>query len=557
VIVTTLDVTLEDGFTVLTGETGAGKSILIDALQLTLGARADAIWVREGAQRCEIGAEFEISPAASSITAWCIEHGFDMENESLLLRRSIDKSGRSRAWINGSPATATQLRTLGEQLVDIHGQHAWQALTRPASVRTLLDAYGRIDTTALTNAWHTWQAAENKLTQARLAQQRIGEDRQRLLWHISEVEKLNPGVDEWEELNLRHTRLSNAQALIDTAQEAMHMLEGGEDEQGGALALIAEATSALLTHQNIEPQFAEAASVLESCAAQLRDVSHGMHTYLGHTETDPQQVAAIDERISQWISLARRWRIAPDQVPAQLEHWQKELVRLDEQADLDTLEREAQRTKQLYLAQAKQVSAARAKTAPNLSAAVTAAMQKLGMAGGRFESALTALEKPAAFGLESVQFLVAPHTGVTARPLERIASGGELSRLALAIAVTTSALGQSPTLVFDEVDSGIGGTIASIVGKMLLELGCNRQVLCVTHLAQVAACADQHYVVDKRQRNGVVSSTVQQVHDSARISEVARMLGGDASSAVTRAHAVQLLMLAAQTNQAKSTETVG
>jgi len=551
VIVPALEVALSAGFTVLTGETGAGKSILVDALQLALGARGDAIWVREGAQRCEISAEFDTpapdTPAAEDCLGWCREQGFDIASESLLMRRTIDRAGKSRAWINGSPATVTQLRTLGEWLVDIHGQHAWQALTRPAPVRGLLDGYGRIDTVSLTAAWHTWQTAAQRLAEARAAQQRLSETRERLLWQIGEVEKLAPGETEWEELNLRHARLSNARSLIDAAQAAVQALEGGEDEANtGALSPLALAASALAAQQTIEPEFADTVQVIESCTAQLRDASHGLRAYLGRTDTDPDQLAALDERLAQWLGLARRFRLAPEALPAQLAQWREELAQFDAQADLATLQAQTEAAHKAWQTVAAQVSAARAQAAPRLSAAVTAAMQQLGMAGGRFEVALTALDKPAAHGGEGVQFLVAPHPGATPRPLERIASGGELSRLALAIAVTTSELGEAPTLVFDEVDAGIGGTVAATVGQMLRRLGHDRQVLCVTHLAQVAACADQHFVVDKQQgSNGSPVSALHAVQADTRVSEIARMMGSDAASQVTRAHAAQLLAQAA------------
>jgi DNA repair protein RecN (Recombination protein N) len=552
VIVSALDVTLDAGFTVLTGETGAGKSILVDALQLALGGRGDTIWIREGAPHCEIGIAFDMLPAASAAAQWCAEQGFDIEpSDALLVRRTIDRAGKSRAWINGSPATVAQLRALGELLVNIHGQHDWQALMRPASVRGLLDAYGRIDTAPLATAWHTWQSDGQALDEARAAQQRLGQERERLLWQIGEAEKLAPGANEWEQLNLRQARLSNAQALIDAAQAAAQAIEGGEDgENGGALSLLVQAASALATQHGIEPEFADAASALESCAAQLRDVGHELRAYLNRAETDPEQLATLDSRLAQWLGLARRFRLAPEQLPAQLAQWQDGLARLDAQADLTALQARAEHAYQAWLTIANQVSAARTQAAPRLSAAVTTAMQQLGMVGGRFEVALTAQDKPGTHGLEDVQLLVAPHSGTTPRPLERIASGGELSRLALAIAVTTSALCEAPTLVFDEVDAGIGGAVAATVGQTLRRLGRDRQVLCVTHLAQVAACADRHFVVDKKQdANNRPVSTIRAVQADTRVSEIARMMGSDVASPVTRAHAAQLLAQAAQVTQ--------
>ena len=534
VIVRELDLDLAGGFSVLTGETGAGKSILIDALQLALGARAEAGVVREGAMRADISAEFDAPPA---LAPWLQEAGFENE-DGLLLRRSIDTQGKSRAWINGSPATATQLRELAEQLVDIHGQHAWQSLTRPEAVRGLLDGYAGVSTHALQQLWQRWRTAQRTLADARAAQDSLQRERERLAWQIGEVEKLSPGADEWDELNTSHTRLANAQSLLEAAQGALQALEA---EDGGAASGLSQAQALLQGQQHVEPVFQELQQVLASSLAQAEDAAHSLHAYLRKTDLDPQRLAELDERMSQWVSLSRRYKRTPPELPALLASWKQELARLDAAADLAGLEAAAQREADAYMAEARSLSKARSKAAPQLAKAVTQAMQGLGMAGGRFEVALQKSEAPSQGGLEDISFQVAGHAGSTPRPVGKVASGGELSRIALAIAVTTSRLGTAPTLIFDEVDAGIGGAVAETVGRMMKQLGRDRQVLAVTHLPQVAACADHHLVVAKHSDKTGPSSTVASVQGEQRVAEVARMLGGERLSGTTLAHAKEML----------------
>ena len=534
VIVHELDLELADGFGVLTGETGAGKSILIDALQLALGARAESGVVREGATRADISAEFD---PPQGLAPWLEEAGFEPE-ETLLLRRSIDALGKSRAWINGTPATATQLRELADQLVDIHGQHAWQSLTRPDAVRGLLDAYAGVTTQALQQLWQRWRAARKTLADARAAQDSLQRERERLAWQIGEVEKLAPGADEWDELNTSHTRLANAQALLDAAQGALQFLEG--DEAGAARGL-SQAQSLLQAQEHVEPVFRDLVQVLASSLAQAEDAAHSLHGYLRKTELDPQRLAELDERMALWMSLSRRYKRLPQDLPGLLASWRQELAQLDAAADLAALDAAEKQEADAFMAEAKAVSKARAKAAPQLAKAVTQAMQGLGMQGGRFEVALEKLEAPTAYGVEDVAFLVAGHAGSTPRPVGKVASGGELSRIALAIAVTTSRLGTAQTLIFDEVDAGVGGAVAENVGRLMKQLGRDRQVLAVTHLPQVAACADHHLVVAKQSGPGGVSSSVAAVQGEQRVAEVARMLGGEHLSGTTVAHAKEML----------------
>lgn len=538
VIVHALDLDLAGGFTVLTGETGAGKSILIDALQLALGARADAGVVREGALRCEISAEFDSPPA---LRDWLEQAGFSVgqiTTDTLLLRRTVDTQGKSRAWINGSSATATQLRDIADKLVDIHGQHAWQSLTRPDAVRGLLDSYGGVSTDGLSASWHNWRQAQKALLDARSAQDSLQRERERLVWQIGELDKLSPGMQEWEELNTQHSRLSNAQTLRDAVQAALDALQEAEQN---ASSLLGRALNVLHSQAHIEPQFNALTEVLGSALAQTEDAVHSLNTYARYAELEPQRLNELDERLALWVSLARRYKRQPVDLPDLLASWRTELQKLDEAADLATLEQSEKRAQAAYLQEAKTVSRLRAKAAPALAKAITQAMQGLGMQGGKFDVALTMLEQPAQYGLEQAEFLVAGHSGTTPRPVGKVASGGELSRIALAIAVTTSQLGEAQTLIFDEVDSGVGGAVAETVGRLMKQLGKDRQVMAVTHLPQVAACSDQHLVVAKQTEKGKTFSTVDAVLGETRVAEIARMLGGEKLSNTTLAHAKEML----------------
>lgn len=542
VIVAELEVEFDGGFTVLTGETGAGKSILVDALQLALGSRGDAGVVREGAARTEIGAEFDLPP---TLAAWLDEAGFDA-SDTLLLRRTIDAQGKSRAWINGSAATVSQLREVADRLVDIHGQHAWQSLTRGPSVRGLLDAYGGVDTAPLAAAWQHWRAAQESLEKARGAQADLERERERLAWQIGELDKLSPADGEWDELDAEHRRLSHAQALMDGTRAALDAIAEADEN---AEQLAGRAIDALQDVSDYDTSLAGVIEVLRGAQAELQDAAHTLSSYLNRAELDPQRLQSLDERLSAWMSLARRYRRPPAELPALLAQWRGELHALDAATDLDGLQRTADAAKLAFDRAAGAVSKLRKAAAPKLAAAVTQGMQQLGMAGGRFEVALLAQEAPQSFGLESAEFLVAGHAGSTPRPLAKVASGGELSRIALAIAVCTSQLANDETaagtLIFDEVDAGVGGAVAETVGRLMKQLGRDRQVLAVTHLPQVAACADHHFVVTKQSQGGRVRSQVEAVAGEARVAEVARMLGGERLSGTSLAHAQEMLSVGA------------
>ncbi|MEN9384175.1 MAG: hypothetical protein RL323_1318 [Pseudomonadota bacterium] len=536
VIVRELELDLNTGFTVLTGETGAGKSILIDALQFVLGSRADTGVVREGATKSEVAAEFSAPP---SVSHWLDDNGFASENtDSLLLRRSVDTQGRSRAWINGSTATVSQLKALADELVDIHGQHAWQSLTRPHTLRQLLDDYGRIATRDLNPLWAEWRSCLQAMDKAQQQQATAQQERERLQWQIGELDKLTPGVDEWTDLNLQHGRLANAQGLIEAAQTALQWLD---DDEPSATSLVHQALQALDAQQHVEPRFADIAQVLQSALSELQDACHDLQHHARRTETDPASLEALDERLSQWLSLARRYRCAPEELPHRWAEWKAQLAALEQSTDLDALQARATQAEKAFRTVALQVSGARKQAANDLGKEITQAMQGLGMAGGRFEVQLQPLDLPQAQGLETVEFLVAGHPGSPPKPVGKVASGGELSRIALAISVVTSQLGQAPTLIFDEVDSGIGGTVAQTVGQLMKKLGIDRQVLAVTHLPQVAACAHHHLHVAKTTDAGGSFSQVNPIGGAARVQELARMLGGQPGSAVSLAHAQEML----------------
>jgi DNA repair protein RecN (Recombination protein N) len=534
VIVSELELDLAGGFTVLTGETGAGKSILIDALQLVTGARADVGVIREGASRTDVTAEFD---APADMHRALEEAGFDC-GDTLLLRRTVDLTGKSRAWINGSPATAQQLRSFGEQLLDIHGQHAWQSLTRPDAVRGLLDAFAKVSTTEIATRWQVWRQAQTALAKAESAQDSLLRERERLAWQIGELEKLNPKANEWDELQSSHSRLSNGQALLDAAQQALQVLE---DDDRNALTLLNSATQQLRVQAHLEPEFSAPLDILTSSLAQVEDTVRTLRGYLRRTELDPERLSDLDERMSLWVSMARRYKRAPEDLPALLDSWRNELAQLDAASDMEALQTAERTTQAAYLQEAKVLTKARNHAAPQLAHSITQAMQGLGMQGGQFQVVLQTSAIAMQSGMEDVSFLVAGHAGSTPRPVGKVASGGELSRMALAIAVTTSQLGTAQTLIFDEVDAGVGGAVAETVGKLMRQLGRDRQVLAVTHLPQVAACADHHLVVSKQVTGGTTLSAVARVENAQRVTEIGRMLGGETLSETTLAHAREML----------------
>jgi len=549
VVVENLDVEFAGGFSVLTGETGAGKSILVDALALLLGDRFELRQLRQGAARAELSAGFDTAGLVN-VDAWLDANGLAGDPGEVLLRRVLDAQGRSRAWVNGRPATLAQLGELGELLVDLHGQHAHQALARAPMQRALLDAFGGFAALARETAetFRQWRAALAARDAARNDAAALARERADLELRQQELATLAPGEHEWTVLAAAQSRLANAAALIDTATDVQAAIDGDH----AMLAQVHALAQRLAQAAAHDAALTGIVTALESARIQLDDVAHSLRDYLHKLDVDPQELARVEERLSALHDAARRLRVRPDELPALLASTTARLAELAQAADVGALDARVEAAEHAWRELAQTLSRKRRMAATELANRVTAAMQDLAMPGGRLEVRLVALAEPASHGLESVEFDVAAHPAQASGPLAKVASGGELSRIALAIQVATSEIGSVPTLVFDEVDTGIGGAVAATVGRLLQALAGKRQVLCVTHLPQVAAYADHHFLVrketraaGKRRREDAptgteVASELSRLTNDARVDELARMLGGVAITAKTRAHAREL-----------------
>ncbi|MGB3288725.1 MAG: DNA repair protein RecN [Burkholderiaceae bacterium] len=535
VIVEQAEIQFDTGFTVFSGETGAGKSILIDALSLALGARADASVLRENAARADISAVFD---PPDTLGDWLREQEIDAD-DALVLRRVIDNQGRSRAFINGLPVTLGQLRELGEYLVDIHGQHAHQSLLKPASQRELLDTQGGHLPLArqVQQAWQQWQQALKTLDAARENSAALQEERERLEWQLSELNRVGLQPGEWEAINKDHNRLAHAQALLDGATQTLAALDGDEGSAQQALNAAGHALQQLLRHDTHLQGIYDA---IESARISAAEAVSDLNSYLDKLELEPDRLAQAEQRLSEIFDLARKFKIEPEDIPALGQSLEEQLNASQTAADIPALEAREQTARKTYDELAAQLGAARKKTSKDLAKRVSAAMQTLAMQGGSFEVSLSA-SPPGPHGKETIEFLVAGHAGVTPRPLAKVASGGELARISLALSVIASQAARVPTLIFDEVDTGVGGAVAEMVGRLLRELGERHQVLCVTHLPQVAARGSHHYEVKKSTAAQSTLSTIQALDAKGRVDEVARMLGGLKITDTTRKHAREML----------------
>lgn len=543
VIVDQLELDFSSGFTVLTGETGAGKSILLDALGLVLGERADSSQIREGSNRAEISALFRIDPEqVKSFSQWLDEQGFPLEDDgqSLLLKRTVESNGRSRAFINGSVATLVQLREAGDQLVDIHGQHAHQLLLKGGAQRELLDRHAGLLPLGIevAQAFKTVADSRRRLEQAENAGQDIERERERLEWQLEELNELSPQEGEWASIQSEHARLANGAKLIGGCQEAIEILSDADNSLESSLTKVSGNVSALAEH---DPALADISQALESASIQLDEAIHGLNRYLQKLDLDPARLAQVEERMQALHGTARKYRTEVEELPKLLAETTERLEALTASQNIDALREKVKQEEAVYLKLAKQLSQKRSKAASELGKLVTDAMQDLSMAGGRLEIALAPLSEGGSHGLEQIEFLVAGHAGSTPRPLAKVASGGELARISLAISVITSKASFTPTLIFDEVDAGIGGAVAETVGKLLHQLGQSHQILCVTHLPQVAAQGNHHLKVSKSQNAEKTVSQVQILGRAERVEEVARMLGGATITDTTRRHARELL----------------
>lgn len=536
VIVDHIELEFSAGFSVLTGETGAGKSILIDALSLALGGRGDASMVREGASKADICAEFSSTAACD---AWLAEQELIVEENMILLRRVIDNAGRSKAYINGVSATATQLRELGALLVDIHGQHAHQSLLKSETQRQLVDNHAQLaaNVQEVSNLYRKWTALRQQRQQVETNAKQVMLERERLEWQVNQLDKLRVQPGEWQEITHEHSRLAHAASLIEGAQFALNLISESENPLLSQLNVIHQKLAKLTEFDESLQSILE---TLEPAQIHLQEATSALNDYLNSVELDPARLREVEARVDTLHSSARQFHVAPEELPTLFNTLSAELATLGAATDLESLVAMEQAALKNYHALAQQLSKARAAAAKNLSTAVTGAMQELSMAGGCFDVALTPIE-PSLYGTDHVEFLVAGHAGVAARPLAKVASGGELARIALAISVIASSSTATPTLIFDEVDSGIGGGVAEVVGRLLKRLGQGYQVLCVTHLAQVASQANQHFRVSKTSHATGTSSHIEVLDHKSRVEEIARMMGGLEITAATRKHARELL----------------
>jgi DNA repair protein RecN (Recombination protein N) len=543
VIVDALELDFTSGFTVLTGETGAGKSILLDALGLVLGERADSSQIREGCNRAEISALFQIDADAQvAIAAWLDENGFPSEDkgQSLFLKRIVESNGRSRAFINGSVATLTQLREAGDQLVDIHGQHAHQLLLKGGAQRDLLDRHAGLSALVsdVSKAFRTAHDLRKQLAQAENAGQDLARERERLEWQLEELTELAPIAGEWLTIQGDHSRLANAAKIISGCQESITILSESDHSVDSSLSKMNTVMQDLLEH---DPNLKDIADALESAQIQVDEAVHGLNRYLQKLDLDPERLAQLETRMQNLHSAARKYKVDADALPQLLTDTADHLHALTAAQDIEALRSKVKQAEEVYLTVAKQLSQKRSKAAAQLSKEVTLAMQDLSMAGGQLEIALLPLPEGGASGLEQIEFQVAGHAGSTPRSLAKVASGGELARISLAISVITSKASFTPTLIFDEVDAGIGGAVAETVGKLLRQLGESHQIICVTHLPQVAAQGNHHLKVSKSQAGNTTLSQVSTLGRNERVEEIARMLGGATITDTTRRHARELL----------------
>ena len=545
VIVERAELEFSAGFSVLTGETGAGKSILIDALSLVLGERGDAQAVRPGCKQAEVSAEFHLATSANGVRAWLSENAFEADPGECLLRRVVDAGGRSRAFINGHPAPVAQLREIGELLVDIHGQHAHQSLLRAQSQRELLDAYAGVQDVAaqVAGAHRAWSDLRARHAAAISDAKALQSERETLTWKTNELSRLEFDPEAWRETIAEHARLTHAASLIDIASECIDALS---ESDPNAAELIRSAIARLDRACEHDPSLRTVLDVLETANIQLGEAATSLERYRSRLDIDPRRLAEVDRRMQAVHDACRKFRLAPEELAATLAAAQTRLSELEHDLDLSRLEREMQAQEHAYREVATALSKTRREAAARLAKQVTQAIQDLALSGGAFRVVLEKLAEPALHGLERVEFRVGTHAGAEPGPLAKVASGGELSRISLAIQSVLSQVAQVPTLIFDEVDAGIGGRVAEIVGKMLRRLGARHQVMCVTHLPQVAACAEHHWRVAKSETGGAVSSQVELLAAQPRIEEIARMLGGLEITKTTQSHAAEMLRNAAR-----------
>ena len=540
-IIDTLELELTPGMTVLTGETGAGKSILVDALGLAMGDRADAGVVRHGAERAEMSAEFDLKDAKAA-AAWLADNDL-AEDGQCILRRVVGKDGRSRAQINGRSVPLTSLKELGDLLLDIHGQHEHQSLMRSVAQMALLDGYGdHGELTARVAELHSeWKTAHDRLATLKAAAGDRDARIELLRHQVGELSALALKPGEVHAVDAEHKRLANGGKLMEAAQSALDSLY--EAEEGSAHQRVSRALVGLDALSELEPKFADVSRALSDAQAQLTDAAEGLRDYLADLDMDPKRLEWLENRLASIHGLARKHHVEPETLIERFEALKTELLTLENSdVALQDLETELKRLDAAYRKAAEELHAKRVKTAADLGKKVTAVMQELGMGGGKFSISVEAdKERYSAKGMDSVEFMVSANKGQPEKPLAKVASGGELSRISLAIQVIAAQATSIPTMIFDEVDSGIGGGVAEIVGRQLRALAAKRQVLCVTHLPQVASQTHLHLRVAKQTKGQSTTTHIEALDKKSQIEELARMLGGVEITETTRKHAREMI----------------
>ncbi len=541
-IIAKLELDFESGLTVLTGETGAGKSIMVDALALALGERADSGVIRQGCERSEIIAGFALKPTQDA-AQWLHAHELFEERECVL-RRVIEADKASKAYINGRPVPLQQLRELGEHLVDIHGQHEHQSLLKRDAQRQMLDDYAQLNDTLATLGRHYHELKALETRRDNLS--RESSDRaarvELLRYQTQELRALDLGTAEVPKLEEEHARLANANELIQGMQAAAQLLY--EDDENAVAHLLGQVQRKIDDLSAFDAKLGELNALLNEASIQIDEAGDRLRHYLDTLELDPERLAYVEQRLSAALDLARKHKVRPEELPAMLEQLDTELNDIEHRDEnLVKLEEQIAAAHSAYMRLARDVSKKRAAAAATLSREVSAQIDKLGMPGGVFEVRLTALaaDEIGAHGLERVEFMVSANPGQPLRPLNKVASGGELSRISLGLQVTAARVGRIPVLIFDEVDVGIGGGVAEIVGRQLRSLGEKRQVLCITHLPQVAAQGHQHLQVSKHKKGADTLVRIQALPKKERVTEIARMLGGVEITRQTLAHAEDML----------------
>jgi len=543
-IVDSLEIELEPGMTVITGETGAGKSIMLDALALTLGDRADREVIRGGAERADITAGFGL-PEDPAVIQWLENHDFDTDENNCILRRVISRDGRSRAYINGQPTTLNNLRDLGEMLIDIHSQHEHQSLLKTATHQRLLDEYCGLQKISdqVRSIARKWRRLNEELEQIRSHAEKSNAQYQLLSYQVRELEELALGEKELAELEEEHQKLSHGEESVLVNRQVLELTS--ENDEFNLMQSLNKAIGLLQDIPYASKQTEEAGNLLNTALIQVEEASANLKHAIDHFEIDPQRLEEIDQRLALIHNLARKHHVQPVDLPELFLKLSDDLSGLSEaDVQIELMEEELNKLLNNYEEQAKRLSDGREKGAKKLAREINAQLGKLGMESASFSVALTRFSDstPRGGGLEGIEFLVSTNPGQPPRPMIKVASGGELSRISLAIQVVTAQTSSIPTLVFDEVDVGIGGGVARAVGELLRKLGDRGQVLCVTHQPQVASQGHQHLYVSKSSEKDSTATKLESLDHDARVEEIARMLGGDDVSEKSREHAKELLV---------------